>query len=69
MPETHKTAPQGDGVSLEVQMTADLVIVALNIALHTHEAESVFHHSDQGSQLGFKESLQHQLVELQIRQY
>ena len=32
------------------QMTADLVITALNMALLTRKPESVIHHSDQGSQ-------------------
>jgi putative transposase len=31
-------------------MTADLVLAALNMALHTSNPESVIHHSDQGSQ-------------------
>ena len=48
------------GWAFGVQMTADLVIMALNMALHTRKPESVIHHSDQGSQLGFKESSQHQ---------
>ena len=32
------------------RMTSDLVIAALNMALHTRRTESVIHHSDQGSQ-------------------
>jgi hypothetical protein len=32
------------------QMTADLVIASLNMALHTRRPETVIHHSDQGSQ-------------------
>ena len=32
------------------QMTADLVIVALNMAIMTRKPESVIHHSEQGSQ-------------------
>ena len=32
------------------QMTADLVILALNMAIVTRKPESVIHHSDQGSQ-------------------
>ena len=43
------------GWAFGVQMTADLVIAALNMALHTRRPESVTHHSDQGSQLGLKE--------------
>ena len=54
------------GWAFGVQMTADLVLSALNMTLHTRRPESVIHHSDQGSQLGFKESSQHQLVEHRI---
>ena len=43
------------GWAFGVQMTADLVLSALNMALHTRRPESVIHHSDQGSQLGLKE--------------
>jgi len=32
------------------RMTADLVILALNMALMTRKPQSVIHHSDQGSQ-------------------
>jgi len=32
------------------RMTSELVIAALNMALHTRRPESVIHHSDQGSQ-------------------
>lgn len=32
------------------RMTADLVVEALNMALHTRKPDSVIHHSDQGSQ-------------------
>jgi len=38
------------GWAFGVQMTADLVLSALNMALHTRMPESVIHHSDQGSQ-------------------
>jgi putative transposase len=38
------------GWSMGEQMTADLVISALNMALHTRRPDSVIHHSDQGSQ-------------------
>lgn len=38
------------GWSMGERMTADLVIAALNMALHTRRPESVIHHSDQGSQ-------------------
>ena len=38
------------GWSMGEQMTADLVVAALNMALHTRRPDSVIHHSDQGSQ-------------------
>ena len=38
------------GWSMGEQMTADLVLAALNMALHTRRPETVIHHSDQGSQ-------------------
>ena len=38
------------GWAFGVQMSADLVLSALNMALHTRRPESVIHHSDQGSQ-------------------
>jgi putative transposase len=38
------------GWSMGEQMTADLVLAALNMALHTRKPASVIHHSDQGSQ-------------------
>lgn len=38
------------GWSMGERMTADLVLAALNMALHTRRPESVIHHSDQGSQ-------------------
>ncbi len=38
------------GWSMGERMTAELVIAALNMALHTRKPESVIHHSDQGSQ-------------------
>jgi putative transposase len=44
------------------RMTSDLVIAALNMALHTRRPESVIHHSDQGSQGGFNRSSQHRLL-------
>ena len=51
------------GWSFGVQMTADLVLSALNMALHTRKPEAVIHHSDQGSQGGFNRSSQHWVVE------
>jgi putative transposase len=38
------------GWAMGQRMSADLVIAALNMALHTRRPESVIHHSDQGSQ-------------------
>ena len=38
------------GWAMGERMTADLVIAALNMALHTRRPEAVIHHSDQGSQ-------------------
>jgi len=38
------------GWSMGEQMTVDLVLAALNMALHTRRPDSVIHHSDQGSQ-------------------
>jgi putative transposase len=38
------------GWSMSDQMTSDLVLAALNMALHTRRPQSVIHHSDQGSQ-------------------
>jgi transposase InsO family protein len=37
------------GWSMGEQMTAELVLAALNMALHTRRPDSVIHHSDQGS--------------------
>ena len=38
------------GWAMGEEMTAKLVLAALNMALHTRKPESVIHHSDQGSQ-------------------
>lgn len=38
------------GWAMSERMTADLVLAALNMALHTRRPTSVIHHSDQGSQ-------------------
>jgi putative transposase len=38
------------GWSMGERMTTDLVLAALNMALHTRRPDSVIHHSDQGSQ-------------------
>ncbi len=54
------------GWALGERMTADWVILALNMALMTRKPESVIHHSDQGSQPGLKWSSQHGLVLLSV---
>ena len=46
------------GWAIGEQMTADLVLAALNMALQQRKPDGVIHHSDQGSQLRFKESSQ-----------
>ena len=38
------------GWAMGERMTADLVLSALNMALHTRRPDAVIHHSDQGSQ-------------------
>ena len=38
------------GWAMGERMTADLVLAALNMALHTRRPDTVIHHSDQGSQ-------------------
>ena len=45
------------GWAFNEQMTSDLVIAALNMAITTRRPESVIHHSDQGSQLGIWQAL------------
>lgn len=47
------------GWAFGVQMTSDLVIAALDMALFTRKPQSVIHHSDQGSQGVFNRSSQH----------
>jgi len=55
------------GWSMSSSMTAQLVIDALMMALWRRgKPTQLMHHSDQGSQLGFKESSQHHAVKLQI---
>ena len=55
------------GWSMSSSMTAQLVIDALMMALwRGGKPTQLMHHSDQGSQLEFKESSQHQAVKLQI---
>ena len=44
------------GWAFGVQMTSDLVIAALDMALFTRKPQSVIHHSDQRSQDGFNRS-------------
>ena len=46
------------GWSFGEPMTAELVLASLIMALELRKPEDVIHHSDQGSQLGFKESSQ-----------
>lgn len=47
------------GWAIGEEMTAQLVVSALNMALATRKPDSVIHHSDQGSQGGFNRSSQH----------
>ena len=47
------------GWAIGEQMTADLVLAALNMALQQRKPVGVIHHSDQGSQGRFNRSLQH----------
>ena len=50
-------------------MRTDFVLDALEQALYDRQPErtdALIHHSDRGSQLGFKESSQHQSVKPQI---
>jgi putative transposase len=55
------------GWSMSPSMTSQLVIDALLMAIWRRgRPKELLHHSDQGSQLGFKVSSQHPLVERQI---
>lgn len=47
------------GWAIGEQMSADLVLAALNIALQQRKPDDVIHHSDQGSQPRFNWSSQH----------
>jgi len=47
------------GWAIGEEMTADLVLAALNMALQQRKPDSVIHHSDQGSQPRFNWSSQH----------
>ena len=47
------------GWAIGEQMTAELVLTALNMALQQRRPDGVIHHSDQGSQGGFNRSSQH----------
>ena len=47
------------GWAIGEQMTADLVLAALNMALQQRKPDGVIHHSDQGSQPRFNWSSQH----------
>ena len=46
------------GWSMENHLRTDLVVRALNMALLQRRPADVIHHSDQGTQGGFKRSLQ-----------
>ena len=56
------------GWSMATSLATQLVLDALNMALATRRPTGVIHHSDQGSQGGFKWSSQHDLC-WPIRQY
>ncbi len=47
------------GWAMATTLHSQLVLDALNMALATRRPKDVIHHSDQGSQLGFKRSSQH----------
>ena len=47
------------GWAIGEQMTAELVLAALNMALQQRKPDGVIHHSDQGSQGGFNRSSQY----------
>jgi putative transposase len=49
------------GWSMATTLAAELVLDALNMALAGRRPRGVIHHSDQGSQGGFKWSSQHQV--------
>jgi putative transposase len=48
------------GWAMGTDLKTDLVLDALNMAVQQRRPGNVIHHSDQGSQLGFKPSSQHQ---------
>jgi len=51
------------GWSMADHMRAELVVDALHMALHRRRPKrGLIHHSDQGSQLGLKESSQHRVI-------
>ena len=54
------------GWRVSSSMRTDFILDALEQALYDRQldANALIHHSDRGSQLGFKELSQHQLVEL-----
>ena len=56
------------GWRVSSSMRTDFVLDALEQALYDRQPDhnALIHHSDRGSQLGFKESSQRQLVELRI---
>lgn len=51
------------GWAMANHLRTELVLDALNMALHQRRPANVIHHSDQGTQLGLKESSQHWFVE------
>ena len=55
------------GWSMETHLRTDLVLQALNMALQQRKPDSVIHHSDQGTQGGFKRSSQHLKKEEELR--
>ncbi len=51
------------GWSMATHLRSELVLDALNMALWQRRPEAVIHHSDQGTQGGFRRSSQHRLCE------
>ena len=55
------------GWAMATHLRTELVLDALNMALRQRRPEAVVHHSDQGSQGGFKRSSQHLKKEEELR--
>ena len=55
------------GWSMKTHLKTDLVLDALNMALQQRRPSGVIHHSDQGTQGGFKRSSQHLKKEEELR--